>query len=254
MQIETNKPILLLKFVHGDAVVRVTLVVLHVWPSGVGVVDRDDVLPIIPSPFPHGRVHQNAPAERVLTAVILPLTPPVFDHSRRAENGDHLASLADVNALLRRLVRTNDVRHARRVQEVLNRLVAVADRARPARALAEARVVQPLLLLVLRGVRPQQVVRQLLDLLGARVRRRHAHRRRAGDHVDAVQRRFRGRQRPRDSAVHAEDDVVDGGGEGQVVEDGVGEAPDGHAHVGAVLLLQLTEEAAVAVVGLPAVR
>ena len=53
--------------------------------------------------------------------------------------------------------------------------------------------------------------------------------------------------------MHAEDDVVDGGGEGQVVEDGIRHCPDALALVHAVARLQLAEEAAVAVEGLPAV-
>ena len=58
--------------------------------------------------------------------------------------------------------------------------------------------------------------------------------------------------------MHAEDDVVDGGREGQVVEDAVGLFPElgvtkeeHHYHVGDVLgeaLLQLAEETAVPVV------
>ena len=136
----------------------------------------------------------------------------------------------------------------------MNRPVSVADRSGASLALAEPRVVQPLLLLVLRGVRPQQVVRQLLDLLGPLVGGRHAHRRGAGDLVDALQRALRRRERPRNAAVHAEDHVVDGGGEGEVVEHRVGHRPHAFAHVHAVASLQLAQEAAVAVVRLPAVH
>ena len=150
-------------------------------------------------------------------------------------------------------MRTHNVCHAGRVQEVLNRLVAVANRAGAALALAESALVQPLFLLVLRGIGPQQVVRQLLDLLGAFVRGRHAHSGRTRDHVDAVQRRLIRRQRTWNAAVDAEDHVVDGGGEGQVVEDGIRHCPDVLALVHSVARLQLAEEAAIAVEGLPAV-
>ena len=227
------------------------------------MINRDDVLLITRTPLPHIRINKNAATERVTTPMILSLTSPRFPYARRAKNGDHPSALADIHALLRRLVRPHNMRQLVLVQERRDRLVAEADRARPALALAEAAVVKPALLLARRGVRPEQVVRQLLDLVvrshrrpyhdGLAVALHRAHLRGAGNTANALQRRGVGRQRAGDSAVHTEDDVVDGGGEGQVVEDGVGEAPDGHAHVGAVLLLQLTEEAAVAVVGLPAV-
>ena len=206
-----------------------------------------------PQEIQYRRVHEDAAAERILASMILIITLPLLSHSRRAENGNHLASLADVDPLLRGLVRTNNVCHAGRVQEVLNRLVAVANRAGTALALAESAVVQILLLLVLRGIGPQQVVRQLLDLLGAFVRGRHAHSGRTRDHVDAVQRRLIRRQRTWNAAVDAEDHVVDGGGEGQVVEDGIRHCPDVLALVHSVARLQLAEEAAIAVEGLPAV-
>ena len=217
------------------------------------MVNGDDVLRVTTTRRWYRRIHEDAAAERILASMILIITLPLLSHSRRAENGNHLASLADVDPLLRGLVRTNNVCHAGRVQEVLNRLVAVANRARTALALAESALVQPLFLLVLRGIGPQQVVRQLLDLLGALVRGRHAHGGRTRDHVDAVQRGLIRRQRARNAAVDAEDHVVDGGGEGQVVEDGIRHCPDVLALVHSVARLQLAEEAAIAVEGLPAV-
>ena len=150
-------------------------------------------------------------------------------------------------------MRTNNVCHTGRVQEVLNRLVAVTNRARTALALAESALVQPLFLLVLRGVGPQQVVRQLFDLLRALVRGRHAHSGRTRDHVDALQCGLTRRQRARNAAVDAEDHIVDGGSEGQVVEDRIRHCPDVLALVHSVARLQLAEEAAIAVEGLPAV-
>ena len=206
-----------------------------------------------PQEIQYRRVHEDAAAERVLASVVLIITLPSRTHSRRAENGNHLASLADVDSLLRGLVRTHNVCHAGRVQEVLNRLVAVANRAGAAFALAESALVQILLLLVLRGIGPQQVVRQLLDLLGALVRSRHAHSGRTRDHVNAVQRGLVRRQRARNAAVDAENHVVDGGGEGQVVEDGIRQCPDSLSSLHSVAVLELPKEAAIAVEGLPAV-
>ena len=217
------------------------------------MVDRDNVLRLAPSLLPYRRIHENASAERVLAPVILPFIAPPIPYSRRAKDRDHSASLADINTLLRGLVRSQDVRHPRRVQEVMNGPVSVADRSGASLALAEPRVVQPLLLLVLRGVRPQQVVRQLLDLLGPLVRGRHAHRRGAGDLVDALQRALRRRERPRNAAVHAEDHVVDGGREGKAVEHRVGLLPEILPDVRPVAGFQLAQEAAVAEVRFPTV-
>ena len=53
--------------------------------------------------------------------------------------------------------------------------------------------------------------------------------------------------------MDAEDHVVDGGSEGQVVENGIRHCPDVLALVHSVARLQLAEEAAIAVEGLPAV-
>ena len=217
------------------------------------MVNGDDVLRVTTTRRWYRRIHEDAAAERILASMILIITLPLLSHSRRAENGNHLASLADVDPLLRGLVRTNNVCHAGRVQEVLNRLVAVANRAGTALALAESAVVQILLLLVLRGIGPQQVVRQLLDLLGALVRGRHAHSGRTRDHVDAVQRGLVWRQRARNTAVDAENHVVDGGGEGQIIKDGIRQHPDALSSLHSVAILELPKEAATAVEGLPAV-
>ena len=54
--------------------------------------------------------------------------------------------------------------------------------------------------------------------------------------------------------MHAEDHVVDGGREGQIVEHRVGHRPDAFAHVHAVASLQLAQETAVAIVRFPAVH
>ena len=110
-----------------------------------------------------------------------------------------------------------------------------------------------LFLLVLRGVRPQQIAGQLLDLLGPLVDRQHLHRERTGDLVDALQRALRLRQRPGNAAVHAEDHVVDGGREGQTVEHRVGLLPEVLPDVRPVARLQLAQEAPVAEVRFPAV-
>ena len=184
-----------------------------------------------------------------------PTVHPLIDcYSRRTEDGDHTTSLADVDSLLRGFMSSHDVRHAVGVQEVLDRLVAIADGSRTSFTFSKSSVVQSLLLLVLRRIRPQQVVRQLLDLLRSLVVRDHSHRSGAGDLVDALQSAFRGRERPRDASVDAEDHIIDGGGEGEVIEDGVGHRPDVLSLVHSVATLQLAEEAAVAVVGLPAVH
>ena len=119
------------------------------------MVDRDDVLLVIPTHHAHIRVHQNAAAERVATPVILPLIPPLFAYTRSAENGDHASALADVHSLLRRLVRTHDMGQLVLVQELRDRLVAEANRAGTALALAKSAVVEPALLLTGRRVRPQ---------------------------------------------------------------------------------------------------
>ena len=208
---------------------------------------------VSPLPVSYLGIHQNATTEGVLTPVILRLTASPLAYARRAENGDDATALADVDALLRRLVCAHDVRHAVGVQEVLDGLVTVADGSRAALALAEAGTIQPLLLLVLRRVRPQEVAGELLDLLGTRVGGGHADRRGTRDLVDALERRLLGGERTRNATMHAEDDVVDGGCEGHVVEDGVGHRPDDLPLVHAVAALQLAQEAAVAIVGLPAV-
>ena len=227
------------------------------------MVNGDDVLRVTTTRRWYRRIHEDAAAERILASMILIITLPLLSHSRRAENGNHLASLADVDPLLRGLVRTNNVCHAGRVQEVLNRLVAVANRAGTALALAESAVVEPALLLTGRRVRPQQVTSQLLDLLVSQLHSTHhrrlaialhgAHRRGAGNASDALQSGGGGRERAGDAAVDAEDHVVDGGGEGQAVEHGVGDLPEADARLLAVLLLQLAQEAAISVVRLPAV-
>ena len=107
------------------------------------MVNGDDVLRVTTTRRWYRRIHEDAAAERILASMILIITLPLLSHSRRAENGNHLASLADVDSLLRGLVRTHNVCHAGRVQEVLNRLVAVANRARTALTLAESAVVEP---------------------------------------------------------------------------------------------------------------
>lgn len=195
--------------------------------------------------------------------MVLIITLPSRTHSRRAENGNHLASLADVDSLLRGLVRTHNVCHAGRVQEVLNRLVAVANRAGTALALAKSAVVEPALLLTGRRVRPQQVTSQLLDLLVSQLHSTHhrrlaialhgAHRRGAGNASDALQSGGGGRERAGDAAVDAEDHVVDGGGEGQIIKDGIRQRPDALSSLHSVAILELPKEAAIAVEGLPAV-
>ena len=227
------------------------------------MVDRDDVLLVTSTHHAHIRVHQNASAERVATPVILPLIPPLFAYTRSTENGDHASTLADVHSLLRRLVRTHDVRQLVLVQELRDRLVTKANRAGTTLALAEPAVVEPALLLTGRRVRPQQVACQLLDLLVNQLHATHhcrlavalhgAHRRGARDAPDTLQSGGGGRERAGDAAVDAEDHVVDGGGEGQAVEDGVGDLPEADAHLIAVLLLQLAQEAAISVVRFPAV-
>ena len=227
------------------------------------MVDRDDVLLVTPTHHAHIRVHQNAAAERVATPVILPLIPPLFAYTRSTENGDHASALADVHSLLRRLVRTHNMGQLVLVQELRDRLVAEANRARTALTLAESAVVEPALLLTGRRVRPQQVACQLLDLLVSQLHSTHhrrlaialhgAHRRGAGNASDALQSGGGGRERAGDAAVDAEDHVVDGGGEGKAVEYGVGDLPEADARLLAVLLLQLAQEAAISVVRLPAV-
>ena len=53
--------------------------------------------------------------------------------------------------------------------------------------------------------------------------------------------------------MDAENHVVDGGGEGQVVEDGIRQRPDALSSLHSVAILELPKEAAIAVEGLPAV-
>lgn len=227
------------------------------------MVDRDDVLLVTPTHHAHIRVHQNAAAERVATPVILPLIPPLFAYTRSTENGDHASALADVHSLLRRLVRTHNMGQLVLVQELRDRLVAEANRARTALTLAESAVVEPALLLTGRRVRPQQVTSQLLDLLVSQLHSTHhrrlavtlhgAHRRGAGDASDALQSGGGGRERAGDAAVDAEDHVVDGGGEGQIIKDGIRQHPDALSSLHSVAILELPKEAATAVEGLPAV-
>lgn len=57
-----------------------------------------------------------------------------------------------------------------------------------------------------------------------------------------------------DASVDAEDGVIDGGGEGKAVEDGVGSVPDLSSESDAETGLALAEEAPHAVEGLPALR
>ena len=228
------------------------------------MINRNNILLITHTSLPHIRINKNTTAERIATPMILPLIPPFFEYARSTKNGDHSSTLADIHALLRRLVRPHDMGQLVLVQKGRDGLVAKTDRARPSLTLAKAAVVQPAFLLTRRRVRPQQVIRQLFDLNVTAVRLPYhdgfavaflcTHLCGAGDTADALQSGCVWCEWPWDSAVHAEDDVIDGGCEGQVVEDGVGQSPDVHAHVGAVLLLHLAEEASIAVVGLPAVR
>ena len=105
------------------------------------MINRDNILPLISSLLSYLRIHQNTPTERILASMILHLTSTFLLYPRRAKNRDHPSPLADINPLLRGLVRPHDVRHPRRVQEVLNRLVPIANRSRASLALPEPRVV-----------------------------------------------------------------------------------------------------------------
>ena len=217
------------------------------------MINGNNILHLTPLPLSHLRVHQDASAECILTSMILSLTPPPLSYSRRAKNRDHPSPLANIDPLLRRFVRPHNMRHPRRVQKVLNRFVSIADRPGASLSLPEPRVVQMLLLLVLRRVRPQQVVRELLDLLRPLVDGHHLHRERTGDLVDALQRALCLGEGTGDASVHAEDHVVDRRREGQAVEHRVRFLPEVLPDVRAVARLQLAQEAASTEVGLPAV-
>ena len=110
-------------------------------------------------------IHKNAAAEGVGTAVVLRR-----DREQRktcsgsTENGDDTTSLTDVDALLSRLMGSQNVAEAVLVQEVRNGRVTEANGTRATLTLTETGVVQVLLLVGLSGISPQQVIGELFQL------------------------------------------------------------------------------------------
>ena len=204
------------------------------------MINRDNVLP----------VDQNTSTERIFIIVILGLTsPPTYPYPRRTEDRDHLGPLPHRHSVRRRFVRPQNVRQPIRADELLHGLLPVAHRAGPAFPHPEPVLVQKRLLPVLRGVRPEQVRHELLQLgVVLRTGRRRQLERR-GNQVDGVDRgRLLALQGTRDPAVHAEDHVVDRGGHREVVEHLVGASPDLQGDVLGEARAELAEEAARSVV------
>ena len=62
--------------VHGDAVVGVTVALLHLRTRGVRMVNGDDILRFTIKRRRYRRVHEDAAAERILASMILIITLP----------------------------------------------------------------------------------------------------------------------------------------------------------------------------------
>ena len=210
-------------------------------------------------------VHQNTSTERIVTVMILPLITRLHTHLRRTENGDHLGAFPHRDATRRRLMRSQNMGELVAGHELVHRLLSVAHRSRSPLALSKPVGIEMRLLLVAGGVGPQKVGdhllhRQVLSRLD--VRQQGVWSRNVVDQRDG--RRGETLQRPRDTAMHAEDDIVDRGGKRKVVENSVGLLPDlrvreerkknHRRHFGGETLLQLAEEAAVPVVTVATLR
>eukprot|EP00281_Chroomonas_sp_CCMP1168_P035283 CAMPEP_0206241392 /NCGR_PEP_ID=MMETSP0047_2-20121206/16468_1 /ASSEMBLY_ACC=CAM_ASM_000192 /TAXON_ID=195065 /ORGANISM="Chroomonas mesostigmatica_cf, Strain CCMP1168" /LENGTH=486 /DNA_ID=CAMNT_0053666279 /DNA_START=867 /DNA_END=2328 /DNA_ORIENTATION=- len=158
---------------------------------------------------------------------------------RRREDCGEARALADTNARLLGLVPPEDVLEAVDLEEEVDGALPKARA--PPRRHPEAPLVQVrrVLLLRRRRVRPQHVVDHLVGMHGAQG---------ALEVLDHIERRALLAQLPGDAPVHAEDRVVQHGGQGQGVE----EVVDGLPH-GVPLIIPknheaLVQEAAVLVV------
>ena len=139
----------------------------------------------------------------------------------RAEDGDHLRSLAHRHSAGGGFMCAQDVRQSVVLHELLHRLLSVAHGSGPSFAGAEAVLIEVGLLLVLRRVRPEEVQHHLpqLRLLAGTAERQVEGRGDAIDHIDT--RRGRTVDGTGDASVNTKNHVVDRGGERQVVKHSV---------------------------------